>query len=597
MRSILALAAFITADLVYGSACKPRPSNAVPTLASTTESTSTSTPTSDGTLPKVRNIAVNGNMAEIDEEDPLIVPDWDILNDAKIVGGVGREEPGNTERGACAMSAANVDVNLLKRDVGSGVSMSQTMSDLEVGTTYTIRFYYRLVLAQGVTDCQLTAGFGNSLIYNIAIASLDVSEAWTEVLKTADATESSAALKIQMECRGGSATILLDSVFVSNKVTPENINQFAVDFGNTGSGANPPLQQGPQTTASSDPALSAETATTTEPPSSDPPTTTESGLDVATTTTTSEAPFCSKSLNGGCWWKGSSIGCANRGYWPGPGGEGRMVPRPDNYPEPLSQLWCVGWCSLSPGCRSAAYNPKDRTCRFSEFAVQDSNFVEGPDVHTDTEGVYYWHDLSCFNCPCNEGDKVETEPVPTPSETSSVGRLPPASTCPKALENGCTWNEGSHGGSDINCQYRGRWPGADGTGYIVEKPRDYPMALSQSWCVAWCSLLPGCRAAAFIYEGRVCRFSTHAVHDDDFVRADDPNSDSEELGIYYWHDLSCMDCPCKDEVETTQPPTTFVRSVTTASVDATATKPTTTEDRASIVWTSAKPPRPSAANT
>ncbi|RGP70930.1 hypothetical protein FSPOR_3617 [Fusarium sporotrichioides] len=597
MRSVIVVAALALPGTIYrvaGSACKPRPSNTIPILASsTTESTGTTKPTDDGILTQVRNLAVNGNMAEIDPSDPLNVPDWDVINDAKIVGGQGREEPGSTERGACAMSAANT--RLEKRAVGSGVSISQTMSDLEIGTTYTIRFYYRVVISQGVTDCQLSAQFGDSLLTEDSISSNDISDTWMEVLKTADAEGNSAALRIEMQCQGGSATILLDSVFISNKVTPDNIDQFVVDFGNNGSGANPPLEESSRTTTSAEPASSIE------------PTTTESGPVAGTTTTTVESPFCSKALNGGCWWKGSSVGCESRGSWPGPGGQGRLVPRPDNYPEPLSQLWCVGWCSLSPGCRSAAYNPVDRSCRFSEFAVQDSNFVPGPDAHVDTEGVYYWHDLSCFNCPCNEGDEAEAEPVVTTtsalvietttesvqstSPPSPAVRLPPASTCPKSLEDGCTWNEASRGGSLITCQYRGRWPGADGVGYAVEKPRDYPMALSQMWCVAWCSLSPGCRSAAHIPENRSCRFSSHAVHDDDFIMADDPNEDSEELGIYYWHDLSCMDCPCRDEVEfTTHPVTTLQRSVTSAS-----TESATTQEPSSILVTIEKPPRPSAA--
>lgn len=584
MHSVIAfvvLALSGTAYKVAGSACKPRSSSTIPTLASSiTESTSTTTPTNNAALPKVRNIAVNGNMAEVDPSDLLNVPDWDVINDAKIVGGQGREEPGSTERGACAMSAKNT--KLERRAVGSGVSMSQTMSDLEIGTTYTVRFYYRVVISQGVTDCELSAKFGNSLLTEDSISSSDVSDTWTEVLKTAGAEESSAALNIQMECQGGSATILLDSVFVSNKVTPDTIDQFVVDFGNNGSGDNPPLVEDPQTTTSIE------------------PTTTESGLAAGTTTTAAESPFCSKALNGGCWWKGSSSGCESRGSWPGPGGQGRLVPRPDNYPEPLSQLWCIGWCSLSPGCRSAAYNPVDRSCRFSEFAVQDSNFVPGPDVNVDTEGVYYWHDLSCFNCPCNDSDETDVEPVVTktttkPSQPTSPSgpavKLPPASTCPKSLNDGCTWNEASRGGSLITCQYRGRWPGIDGVGYAVEKPRDYPMALSQMWCVAWCSLSPGCRSAAHIPENRSCRFSSHAVHDDDFIMADDPNQDSTELGIYYWHDLSCMDCPCRDGVEvTTQPPTTLRLSITSAP-----TESATTQEPSSILVTTERPPRPSAA--
>jgi hypothetical protein len=155
------------------------------------------------------------------------------------------------------------------------------------------------------------------------------------------------------------------------------------------------------------------------------------------------------------------------------------VSRPENYPRPLSQAWCVGWCSLSPDCKSAAYKPVYRLCRFSEYSAKDSNFIEGPDVHKDTEGVYYWHDMSCFNCPCNDGDETVEEPVATTttgpmpepetttqsgqptSEPSGAVRFPAASTCPKALKEGCHWNEASRGGSAPR-----------GAGYTVQEPRD-----------------------------------------------------------------------------------------------------------------------------
>ncbi|KAM0190037.1 hypothetical protein ACHAPI_009673 [Fusarium lateritium] len=634
MRSMLALAALAlsgTVDLVAGGACKPR--STIPTLASSTaEPTSSATP-SDVALPKVRNLATNGNMGEVDPTNPLAVPGWNVEGEAKIVGGQGREVPGSTERGAAAMSASNTGDG--KRAMGISVSISQTLSALDTTTPYTIRFYFLVVTSpQAINLCQLTAYLGDAVFYENWVFSSGMAVSWNEVLESVSPAQVDAPLRIEMNCLiGGGATVLVDSVFISNLVTPQNIDDFAIDFGNSGTGANPPLDPpvvGPQTTTSA-----SQQETTSH--SQQQPTGTETQgqqnltantvLDtitgsktgtqahsapvVATTSTDVDPPFCSKSLNGGCWWKRPDSGedmvnCASRGSWPGPSGQGRVVPRPKGYPKPLSQLWCLGWCSLSPGCKSVAHDPDNDTCRFSEHEVQDADFVHGPDSNLDTEGVFYWHDLSCFNCPCEDEPVTTTTGLPEPEKTTQTRqptseptaevKLPAASACPLSLNEGCRWNTMSEGGSIPRCAYRGRWPGSDGAGWAVEKPDDYPMALSQMWCVSWCSLSPGCRSAAWMSSNRSCRFSSHAVHDDDFIMADDPNKDSVAEGIYYWHDLSCMDCPCRDESTdqpitkttiastreptkepvtgptgepTSQPPTTFVRSTTSKPISPT----------------------------
>ncbi|KAG4261616.1 hypothetical protein FPRO03_11633 [Fusarium proliferatum] len=688
MRSFLALAALAAVDFVAGSACKPRSSTTIPSLVtSSTDATSSSTATNVITLPKVRNLATNGNMAEIDPNNPLSVPDWEVEGDARIVGGAGREEPGSTERGCAAMSASNTGSG--KRALGISVSISQSMSNLDLSTPYTIRFYYLVVTSPAAINlCQLTGFLGGSVFYQNWVFSTGTAVSWNEVLQAVTPAQVNAPLRIAMNClMGGGATVLVDSVFISNAVTPQNINNFAVNFGNTGTGANPPLD--PQTTTSSSKqettsatqqlettsipqnqeftsvtqplestsslqnqqltsvtqllettSLPQELTSVTQPlettsfpqeftsvtqplesttsqqnqeltsvtqplettsfpqqltsvtqplettsiPQKEETTsaaqeqeTTSASVQsstapaVGTTSTAPEQPFCSKALNGGCWWKrpdngDDMVNCASRGSWPGSTGQGHLVPRPDNYPLPLSQLWCLGWCSLSPGCKSVAFIPEDRSCRFSEHQVQDADFVPGPDPNVDTEGVFYWHDLSCFNCPCNDEPSPTSAASTTQSaEPTDLVKLPAASTCPKSLENGCQWNERSQGGSLTTCQYRGRWPGSDGAGFAVEQPRDYSTPWSQMWCVAWCSLYPGCKSAAWLPNERSCRFSTHSLSDADFEMAADPNSDSVEDGIYYWHSLDCMTCPCHDDPTTSLLPaesTTLVRSVT-----------------------------------
>ncbi|RSM15096.1 hypothetical protein CDV31_005177 [Fusarium ambrosium] len=739
MRSPVALAALAlsgTANLAAAGACRPR--NSASTLASTVIPTSTATgsePTQTGALPKVRNLASNGNMAEIDPEDPTTFPDWDVEGDAKIVGGQGRQEAGSNERGAAAMSASNTGSG--KRDMGISVSISQTIASLDLTTPYTIRFYYLVVTSpQAINLCELTAYLGGTVFHQSWVFSQGTAISWNEVLKSVQPAQVNAPLSIGMNCLlGGGATILVDSVFISNLVTPQTINDFAVDFGNSGTGENPPLTppavgptsavpgestsfpaSGEQETSTwftsgeeetptptwfttgpgeeetsvftsgsaeqqtswftsgfeegSTWATSApeETSTwyssgaeehstwytsgaeehstwytsgsgeqeastwytsgaeehstrytsgveepstwytttpeqqqTSEPESQFTTAWTEPGTQSSSTLpdTTSSAPptFCSKALNGGCWWKRpwsgeDMVNCASRGSWPGPDGQGwEVTERPDNWPQPWSQLWCLGWCSLTPGCKSVAYMPDTRTCRFSKFEVQDASFVHGPNPNVDTPGVFYWHDLSCFNCPCNEEDEVTSVPEipstavtaepestqaepetttqpepettsqaePTSEPTTGAFTLPPASTCPKALKDGCKWTNQEIG--HAFCAYRGTWPADDAAGWAVSPPEDYPIAWTQMWCVAWCSLDPRCKSAAWM-DDRSCRFSTHEVQDADFIMAADPNQDNPEEGIYYWHDLSCMTCACHDDPTTT----TFVTTTTQASL-------------------------------
>ncbi|KAF4970361.1 hypothetical protein FZEAL_10053 [Fusarium zealandicum] len=633
MRFIVALAALAlsgTANLAAAGPCKP---HSIPTLASTDTATSSS-PTETETLPEVTNLASNGNMAEVDPNNLLAVPGWEVDGEAKIVGGQGHGDPGSSERGAAALSASNTDSK--KRALGMSVSISQTVSNLDLSTPYTIRFYYLVVTSpQSINLCELTAYLGGAVFHQAWVFSLGGGISWNEVLKSVRPDQVNGPLRIGMNCLlGGGATILVDSVFISNLVTPQNINNFAINFGNTGTGANPPLTPpavGPQTTAASGTIstsslpLEAHTSsgfeeqetTTIEQETSSSFQEQETSTDFQhqtsssfeeqhtsstesyyttlwsesatqssesppkpTTSSDADPPYCSKSLNGGCSWKrpwsgDDMVNCASRGSWPGSGGQGRLVPRPKGYPEPLSQMWCLGWCSLSLGCKSVAWNPQDRTCRFSEHEVQDADFIHGPDSNLDTEGVYYWHDLSCFNCPCEDEPttreqetattstasepETTTETSEPTSEPSIAIKLPAASTCPKALNNGCEWNSKQDG--NTLCAYRGSWPAEDGAGWAVEQPSDYPTPWSQMWCVAWCALYPGCKSAAWIPNDRTCRFSSHEVQDADFILAADPNQDS--LGVYYWHDLSCMTCACNDAPTSA---TTLIRSVSTQPV-------------------------------
>ncbi|KAL3587322.1 hypothetical protein FPOAC2_13217 [Fusarium poae] len=179
--------------------------------------------------------------------------------------------------------------------------------------------------------------------------------------------------------------------------------------------------------------------------------------------------------------------------------------------------------------------------------------------------------MSCFNCPCNDGDETVEEPV----ATTTTGPMPEPET---TTQSGQPTSEPSGAKAATGTKHPAEVAPLAVLDILFKNPeiRDYPMALNQLSCVAWCSLVPGCKATAHIPDDRPCRFSSYSLHDDDFVpAADQSQGDIPEEGIYYWHDLTCMSCPCKD-APTTELPTTLI----TSTIAPTATQETS-------------PPRPS----
>ncbi|SPJ78127.1 uncharacterized protein FTOL_06516 [Fusarium torulosum] len=133
--------------------------------------------------------------------------------------------------GCAALSATGSPAG--KRDLGSIASIFQTLSSLNTGaqSLYTVQFFY-IVASAGSQACTVSATLGENQFYSESIASIGTKIAWTRVIKSVAATSASARFAISMTCSGnGVSMIFVDSIFISNQVTPNNINDFILDFG------------------------------------------------------------------------------------------------------------------------------------------------------------------------------------------------------------------------------------------------------------------------------------------------------------------------------------------------------------------------------
>ncbi|UZP38135.1 hypothetical protein NXS19_005951 [Fusarium pseudograminearum] len=121
-----------------------------------------------------------------------------------------------------------------KRDLGSMASLFQMMNSLNTGarSRYTVQFYY-IAASGGSQACTVSASLGNTQFYSSSLSSSGgTSVSWNHVLSTVVADSASAVFSISMSCSGnGISMILVDSIFISNQVTPETIGDVKLDFG------------------------------------------------------------------------------------------------------------------------------------------------------------------------------------------------------------------------------------------------------------------------------------------------------------------------------------------------------------------------------
>jgi len=234
MRSIVVLAALALSgslDITAASVCKPRPSHlSSSTIDLTPSNTATSATASETTGTVVIKSVIEGGGFSIAPPGGG-VPGFTVRGDAGIVVGPGYKDDGSKDSGCLSLKASNQD-GAKKRDIGSFAGVAQSIEQLSLTRPYTVRFFYLVVTAPSLNFCQLTASLGSQTFFQTWIISFGNSVQWGMALEQVTAAERSAPLSISMNCLlGGSAQVYIDSLFMSNQITPQTIDDHPLDLG------------------------------------------------------------------------------------------------------------------------------------------------------------------------------------------------------------------------------------------------------------------------------------------------------------------------------------------------------------------------------
>ncbi|KAM0081786.1 hypothetical protein ACKRZS_006054 [Fusarium odoratissimum] len=227
MRSFIAIAALAISGAVAGP-CKPRTTETSATIASETssaaiEATTLPAPPVDSII---TNTCTGGGLTSL---DPFVTDGHVTLNtnDGYNPGG------GSSDKSCAALSAQASPGGRKRQALGDIAALKQLLTGLNVRTQYTVQFFYLVFTPpQATTSCVLEAFIGSQKFFTTGIFSNGASVSYNQVLVSTSAPATQGFLNIQTTCSaGGSAMVLVDSIFISNQVTPENINDFRLDFG------------------------------------------------------------------------------------------------------------------------------------------------------------------------------------------------------------------------------------------------------------------------------------------------------------------------------------------------------------------------------
>ncbi|KAH7145690.1 hypothetical protein B0J13DRAFT_666278 [Dactylonectria estremocensis] len=227
MRSVAVFAALALADFVAAGPCKP----------ATTPRTPTTTPGSTTTpiTRTVRNLLRNGNFEGYDPSYDGGIYAFEAENECRSIQGGCYQGDGSVEDRCVRMEARNAQVKARKRDVSEFAAIEQQLSDLDTTSLYTLRFYYKILQNDVADTCKFDVYYGNELFasspYFPAVLSTDGTQEWQSVVEQAAIETASGLMRFDLNCvNGGYAEVYVDQVFVSNQVSPDNIDNISLIY-------------------------------------------------------------------------------------------------------------------------------------------------------------------------------------------------------------------------------------------------------------------------------------------------------------------------------------------------------------------------------
>ncbi|ENH64907.1 hypothetical protein FOC1_g10005676 [Fusarium oxysporum f. sp. cubense race 1] len=469
----------------------------------------------------VTNAVSNGRFAIKDPNSESGIFGFDAEGEAKQRNGNCYKADGSSDNGCVALGSSS---DSKKRAFGGLASISQFLSNLAPSRTvpYTVQFYYVVITAGGSQACSINAYLGNRQFYTMGLfTSGGVGVSWNRVLTTVMADSRSASFGISMSCTGnGLALIYVDSVFVSNEVTPDNIDQFQLDFGD---GNSPP-----ETTSR---LPSTPTSGPANPVTSIDPGTTDTNSPPATTTGFTRPEIPSQEVYRVLEW--SELACFNCQLC-GDSSSRTTVPQNTTHwlPDPETSF---GSLEPTPGTKPTSIRPP----RPETNVDVGPTFIEGttswPETtHTSAEGPIAdtSSDVPEDSTSLSE-DATSTTQDPTSTSETTTASETPTETCKYTHGEMCNFDRFNYP-KDVLCSWGDKFTSRK---FWLETRESYPHQDRVEQCIAICQGHPLCLTAGYSQFENRCYFSELPLLKENFVTED--NDWKKQV----WLDTRCYtDC-------------------------------------------------------
>ncbi|KAF5584632.1 uncharacterized protein FSUBG_12721 [Fusarium subglutinans] len=485
------------------------------TITSSTETTevpSLTLPQSSTTTQEeniiITNAILGGSFASRDPNSPSGLTNFGASGNAEFHQGGCYRVDGSLDDG-CAALSANGDVT--KRSFfGSFASIFQTVRSVP-RKKYTIQFFY-LIRSAGSQGCVASAAFGNSEFYSQPASSSGPS--WARVLRQVEALSDLPTFAISLTCSGGgTSSILVDSIFISDQVTPDTIDNFKLDLG-----GSPPM---------------------------DP-------VETTTAIRAQESPTLTTGQSGSTGTEGSERTSAAT---------------------PISTASLEVTSSVATEAKSTSSDPDTSSAASESREITTTSSTEiTPGRNTDSTVV----SASSTSLAAEETSRGETtssasEKIGSISQSATTEE--PSHTTGSACKQTCQIiNDYYAHLDDFGCDLNGVFTNSDA---IYTLPGEEVGATqthlysSNEECAEVCKTLPGCLSAGFQRLSGKCFFSNTLVTREEI-------RDGRDSQMVHWFGMECFVCGCSsgDTSTTAIPTTTLVPEPTSFTTTTKATQPT-----------------------
>ncbi|KAJ4138600.1 hypothetical protein NW768_002450 [Fusarium equiseti] len=203
-------------------------------LEPTTTTTTAETTTTQGAVITVFNVARNGRFAGGSSGDQDI-QGFVREGDVERTEGVCFKDDGSPDD-SCVLFGLSGSSR--KRDsLNNSGRITQRLTNLNRSATYTVQFYYYIqVLGGSGASCMLGADAGIFDIFEIDLLERPL-EVWQKAIASIEGDATQADLSIYINCPSTRfLTVFVDSLFVTDEATEDNIDEFELDYGEPGNG-------------------------------------------------------------------------------------------------------------------------------------------------------------------------------------------------------------------------------------------------------------------------------------------------------------------------------------------------------------------------